>query len=382
LAGGIAHDFNNLLTAIIGFSEVLALELAGPGGKMVDVRRQADAADAVAQIRSAADRAAALTRQLLAFSRRQTLQPRVVDLNAIVSGVERLLQRLLGEDVALVTTLQPDLGRVEVDPGQIEQVIVNLAVNARDAMPRGGRLQIETANVLLDESVALRDGLAPGPQVMLAISDSGHGMDRETLSHIFEPFFTTKGPGQGTGLGLATVYGIVSQTGGTIAAESELGHGTSFRIYLPRMDAGEAAAGQAQEAARQAPTGHETILVVEDEPVVRMLAVRFLRSQGYETLEAGDYEQALAAVDQHDGPLHLLLSDVVLPGRSGPEISAALERRRPGLKVLFMSGYAASAMTQQGRLDPGRAFIEKPFTPDGLARKVREVLDARDGSPA
>jgi two-component system cell cycle sensor histidine kinase/response regulator CckA len=369
LAGGVAHDFNNELGVITGYGDLLLQEI-GPDHR--SHRR-------VVEIRKAADRAAALTRQLLAFSRKQVLRLRVLDLNAVVSGIETMLRRLIGEHIELITALDPGLGRVKADPGQLEQVIANLAVNARDAMPGGGKLIIETGNVELDAVYAAsRPDARPGPHVMLAVSDTGHGMDPETLSHIFEPFFTTKELGQGTGLGLATVYGIVRQSGGQVLVYSEPGRGTSFKVYLPRFEA-ETEAVQVPAAVGAAPTGSETILLVEDEPALRVMIREMLDKAGYRILEGATPDEALAAAAGHAGPIHLVLTDVILPKMSGRQMADALRSGRPETRVLFMSGYTDDAISHHGILEPGTHFLEKPFTADGLLRKVREVLDVVPG---
>jgi PAS domain S-box-containing protein len=369
LAGGVAHDFNNLLGVITGYGDLLLNEI-GPGHP--SHRR-------VVEIRKAADRAATLTRQLLAFSRKQVLQLRVLDLNAVVAGIEPMLRRLIGEHIDLVTALDTDLGRVKADAGQIEQVIANLAVNARDAMPKGGKLLIETADVQLDAVyAATRPDARPGPHVMLAVSDTGHGMDAETLGHMFEPFFTTKGPGQGTGLGLATVYGIVRQLGGQVMVYSEVGRGTSFKIYLPRL---EDAADQPQVAAAAGPLpgGSETVLLVEDEPALRLLVEEILTRGGYRVLQRERPEDALALAASHGGAIDLVLTDVIMPNMSGRQMADALRAARPTIRVLFMSGYTDDAISHHGILEPGTHFLEKPFTADGLLRKVRAVLEAEAG---
>ncbi|HEV8381974.1 MAG TPA: PAS domain S-box protein [Gemmatimonadales bacterium] len=365
LAGGIAHDFNNLLTAILGNTQLLLRDLPPGDAKRSDVE----------EIRKASERAASLTRQLLAYSRRQMLQPVVLDLNVVVAEMDRLLRRLIGEHIALATVLAPDLGRVRADPNQIEQVIVNLAVNARDAMPEGGKLTIETANVELDDAFAQAHlGSVPGPYALLAVTDSGVGMDATVRAHLFEPFFTTKEVGKGTGLGLATVYGIVKQSDGYISVYSEPGRGTSFKIYLPRI---AAPAGTLAGPQRVRPErGTETVLVVEDEPAVLTLSRRALESQGYVVLAASDAAAALRVVERHGGTIHLLLTDVVMPGLSGRELADRLAAQRPGIRVLYMSGYPGDAVVQHGTLPSGSAFLQKPFSPDGLARKVRDVLDA------
>jgi PAS domain S-box-containing protein len=351
LAGGIAHDFNNLLTAINGYSELLLEELDQRHPR----RRQ------VEEIRKAGERAAALTQQLLAFSRRQVLQPKILDLNLVVAGMEELLRRLIGEDVELVTALDPGLGSVEADPGQIEQVIVNLAVNARDAMPQGGCLRIQTAS-------------APDGRVVLSVGDTGCGMDRETISHLFEPFFTTKGPGKGTGLGLSTVYGIVEQSGGRIEVESERESGTVFRISFPR--ARQTVTTAAAPPSRKAAHGSETILLVEDEDVVRGLVRRILETRGYKVIEAGGADQAMSLYRRSKGSIDLLVTDVIMPGMSGCELYRRLAGSSRGLKVLYTSGYTGESIAQHGALEPGIPLLEKPFTVEGLASKVREVLGA------
>ena len=365
LAGGVAHDFNNLLGVITGYGDLLLQEI-GPGHP--SHRR-------VVEIRKAADRAASLTRQLLAFSRKQVLQLRVLDLNAVVAGIEPMLRRLIGEHIDLITALDKGLGRVKADLGQVEQVIANLAVNARDAMHKGGKLLIETGNVELDAVyAATRPDARPGPHVMLAVSDTGHGMDADVLAHMFEPFFTTKAPGQGTGLGLATVYGIVQQLGGQVMVYSEVGRGTSFKIYLPRL---EAAADQPQVAAVSGPPprGTETVLLVEDEPALRVLVEEILTKGGYRVLQKEKPEDALALAAGHAGAIDLVLTDVIMPNMSGRQMTDALRLGRPSIRVLFMSGYTDDAISHHGILEPGTHFLEKPFTADGLLRKVREVLE-------
>ena len=366
LAGGVAHDFNNVLTAIGGYAELLRDDLPGEDTRRHDVE----------EILRATERAATLTRQLLAFSRRQVLAPRVLDLNGVVAGIDNMLRRLIGADVALKTALAPDLGAVRADPGQLEQVIMNLIVNARDAMPRGGKLTIETANAELDQSYALEHrAVAPGPYVMLAVSDTGVGMDAATQARIFEPFFTTKEKGKGTGLGLATVYGIVKQSGGNIWLYSEPGRGTTFKIYLPRVDqAPEQLA--AAPAVRETPRGTETVLLVEDDDAVRTLTRKMLAAHGYTVLAAGGGAEALELAAGHTGPIHLLVTDVVLPGMSGRDLAARFRSGRPGVKVLYTSGYTDEAIVHHGILDAGIAFLQKPFTSTTLAHKVRETLDS------
>jgi len=365
LAGGVAHDFNNILTAIGGYTDLLLADLPPD-----DPRRQD-----VDEIHRAADRAAALTQQLLAFSRRQVLQPKVVDLNALVQNVEKLLRRLIGEDVILAAVLAPDAGRVRADPGQIEQVIVNLAVNARDAMPGGGRLTIETRNVELDAAYAAEHRtVVPGPYVSIAVSDTGTGMSNDVQAHLFEPFFTTKEVGKGTGLGLATVYGIVKQSGGTIWVYSELGHGTTIKVYLPRVDDPADALTKAGPTDAASLRGTETILLVEDEPAVRAVARQVLTRQGYTVLEAPDGQAALTMVDATRPSIDLVLTDLVMPGMSGRILADNLVRRFPALRVLYMSGYTDDAIVRHGMLETGLAYLQKPFRPDALVQKVWEVL--------
>jgi hypothetical protein len=366
LAGGIAHDFNNLLTAILGSSDFLLEDSS------LDDQRRADVED----IRQGAQRAAALTRQLLAFSRQQVLAPRVLDLNALIADLEKMLRRLIGEDIQFRTALAPGVGAVRADPGQLEQVIMNLAVNARDAMPHGGKLTVETANADLDDAYAQAHLPAvPGRYAMLAVSDTGTGMDTQVKAHIFEPFFTTKETGKGTGLGLATVYGIVKQSNGYIWVYTEPGQGTSFKIYLPRV----AAAAEPPAPKPMTPAslnGSETILLAEDEESVRNLTRRILAAHGYTVLTAADGQEALRLADQHAGPIHLLLTDVVMPNMGGRQLAERVVSARPATKVLYLSGYTDDAIIHHGVLEPGIAFLQKPFTPQGLARKLREVLDA------
>jgi len=365
LAGGIAHDFNNLLT-VISIQSQLAL-----GG----LREGDPLKEKLQDIEQAADRAANLTRQLLAFSRRQILDIKVLNLNTIVSNLEKMLQRIIGEDLELASILADDLGMVKVDPGQMEQVIVNLAVNAKDAMPQGGKLTIETTNVELDEGYTCTHmGVMPGAYVLLSVSDTGEGMTKQVKEQIFDPFFTTKEKGKGTGLGLSTVYGIVKQSGGDILVYTEVGHGTTFKIYFPRVfEPGEELAKK--EADKEVPRGEETILVVEDDDMVRKLAVVILKNQGYMVLEAPEGGEALLVCEQYKEPIHLFLTDVVMPHMSGAEFIERLKQVREDFKVLYMTGYTENAITYHGILDKRVNLIQKPFTVEKLARKVREVLD-------
>jgi two-component system, cell cycle sensor histidine kinase and response regulator CckA len=361
LAGGVAHDFNNLMSAVIGFSQLVLGRLEDPHPLRRDIE----------QIMRAGERASMLTNQLLAFSRKQVLQPRVLDLNAVVVEVEKLLGRLIGANVELVSVLDPALGPIEADPGQLEQVIINLVVNARDAMPTGGKITIETANVALEANAGL--DLVPGRYVLLSVSDAGVGIDEETMRQIFEPFFTTKEEGKGTGLGLATVFGIVKQSGGDIGIASEVGRGTTFKIYLPRA----AAPVEQREASAVdvKPLGSETILLVEGDELVRRLELEVLEESGYAVLEASSPSHALELERDHGGEIDLLLTDVILPGLSGRELAEQLTARRPELRTLYASGYPADAIGD-GFLEPGTAFLQKPLTPVSLAQKVRELLDA------
>ncbi len=367
LAGGIAHDFNNLLTAILGYSNLLL--------KKLDPDRQRE----VIEIKKAGERAASLTHQLLAFSRKQVLDPRVLDLNIVVTGMERLLRRLIGEYIDLLTAPAPALGRVRVDPSQIEQAILNLALNARDAMPHGGRLTIETATVELEETYCrTHPEASPGPYVMLAVSDTGSGMDTATLARCLEPFFTTKPLGKGTGLGLSTVYGIAKQSGGSVGVYSERGHGTTVKVYLPLVEEDlPLPTPPVREAASRPCT--ETLLLVEDDEPVRIFARTVLAEHGYTLLEASSGEEAVQMSARHEGTIHLLLTDVMLTGMNGRRLAERLMSERPELRVLYMSGYAENAIVHHGVLDPGTAFLHKPFTADGLAGKVRDVLDAPHG---
>jgi PAS domain S-box-containing protein len=367
LAGGIAHDFNNLLMVISGYSEFL-LERVGP-----DPRLRGPAQE----ISNATQRATSLTRQLLAFSRKQMLAPKVLDLNEVVAENLKMLTRMIGEDIDLVMVPGPGLGAVRADPGQIDQVIMNLAVNARDAMPQGGKLTIETANIALDENFArTHTPLPPGDYIVLAISDTGVGMDTDTQSRIFEPFFTTKGA-KGTGLGLSTVYGIVKQSGGFIFVDSQPQRGTAFRAYFPRVDAREDAATAADAVGLPRPAhGEETILLVEDETNLRRLARQYLETQGYKILEAADGAAALQIVDGYKGTIDLLLTDVIMPGMNGREMAAQITNLLPGLRVLYMSGYTENAIGHDGMLDAGINLLQKPFSLPALKDRVREVLDS------
>ena len=366
LAGGVAHDFNNVLTIISGYGEILLDRL--PTDNTLR--------GCVMEILSAGKRAASLTRQLLVFSRLQALAPLVLDLNAVVKNIDKMLRRLIGEDIGLMTVAGEGLWNVKADPGQIEQVIMNLVVNARDAMPQGGKLTIETANVDLDENYAQAHAhVKPGSYVMLAVSDTGVGMDAPTQTRIYEPFFTTKGLGKGTGLGLSTVFGIVKQAGGHICVYSELGRGTTFKIYLPRV---EEALEQAEPAMAQTVScqGSETVLVVEDEAAVRVLVRRVLESNGYRVLEARHGAEALVICDEHKDPIHLLVTDVIMPEMSGKQLAERVSAQRPEVKILYISGYTDNAIVHHGLLEAGTNFLQKPFTPDTLVRKLRAVLDA------
>jgi two-component system cell cycle sensor histidine kinase/response regulator CckA len=364
LAAGVAHDFNNLLTAIGGrcYLVLNALTSENPIRQEIEI------------IQGAAERAAKLTHQLLAFSRKQILELRVLDLNVIVTGIEPLLRRMIREDIEIATALDPAAGHVKADAGQIEQVLLNLGVNASDAMPRGGRLTMTTGNVTLDEGYARTHAeVEPGPYVMLSVSDSGHGMTPEVQARIFEPFFTTKEVGKGTGLGLATVYGIAKQSGGHITVYSELDHGTVFKLYLPKVEeaSGIAEPDRLPQIARR---GTETVLLVEDDEPVRTLAREVLSIQGYTVLDATSPGEALRLAAAYPETIHLLLTDVVMPQMNGRQVADHLLAARPGLKVLFMSGYTDAAIVQHGVLEPGTQFLQKPFTPDRLGRKVREAL--------
>jgi len=364
LAGGVAHDFNNLLTVINGYSDLAMRRL----------NRSDSSWRPLEQIRKAGERAAELIQQLLAFSRKQTIQPTAISLNALVNETEGMFRRLLPESIETITQLDPSLGQIMADPGQIHQVLVNLVMNARDAMPSGGKLITETANVELDEQyAAAHPEVTPGPCVLLGVSDTGVGMNEDVRAHIFEPFFTTKGTGAGTGLGLASVYGIVRQSGGWIWVYSEPGKGTSFKLYFPRLDVTR----PQEDVKANAPDsrqGTETVLLVEDREDVRSMAREVLESYGYRVLEAANGAQALEVAGRYTGHLDLLLTDVVMPVMNGRELSDRLKELRPETKVLFMSGYSENVIVHQGILKSGIAYIAKPMTPDALAAKVRETL--------
>jgi len=364
LSGGVAHDFNNVLTIILGYCNLTLDQM-----KQLDPLRPN-----IEGIRKAAERAARLTRQMLAFSRRQILQPKILDLNEIVTETATMLCRLIGEDVQLQTSLEPELRQVKADPGQIEQILINLTINARDAMPKGGTIVIETRNVVMNDSRQTGFSTGPCSYVLIAVSDTGVGMDSETIAHIFEPFFTTKRRDEGTGLGLATVYGIVKQSDGNISVYSEPGHGATFKVYLPAVDAAEQSRTKAIDEALPR-KGSETILVVEDEPELRVLTRDVLKGSGYRVLEAANGEDALAVAARHIGAIQLMISDVVMPKLGGRECARRLTQVRPDMKVIFMSGYATDAVKQHGALEPNTTYIEKPFAVDVLLRKVREVLD-------
>lgn len=370
LAGGVAHDFNNLLSVILSYSDLLI-----EGLKLNDPMR----AD-LQEIKTAGERAATLTRQLLAFSRQQVIEPRILDLNEVVTNLDKMIRRLVGEDIEFKTLTAPDLGLVNVDPGHVEQVIINLVVNARDAMPNGGRVVIETANVHLDETYAHKHlGATPGPHVMVAVSDTGTGMDKATQEHIFEPFFTTKPKGAGTGLGLATVFGIVKQSRGNIWLYSEPGKGTTFKIYLPRTDEIEVPLHAPVPVAATV-RGSETVLLVEDDAQLRAVARGILERNGYRVLEAQNGGEALLLCESHEGTIDLLLTDVVMPHMSAKELAQRLAPLRPGMKVLYMSGYTDNAIAHHGVLEPGVTLLQKPITPEMLLRRVREVLDSPRGA--
>jgi PAS domain S-box-containing protein len=364
LAGGVAHDFNNMLTVIAGYNRMILDDLS----PLDPLRGCAE------EVLKAADRAAALTRQLLAFSRRQVMQPCVMNVNATVVHTEKMLRRLIGEDVELVLSLPPDIGNIKADPNHIEQAIVNLALNARDAMPKGGRITVETANVHLDENYARTHmGVKPGDFVMVAVSDTGHGMDAETRRRLFEPFFTTKEKGKGTGLGLASVYGVVKQLGGDIWVYSEPGQGTTFKLYFPRIAETASLPAVSPAESDRAPST-ETILVVEDEEAVRDLTVKILRKLGHTVLAAAGGAEAIEIAKSYSGPIALLLTDVVMPNMSGRQVADHLLKLRPELKVLYLSGYTDNTVVHHGVLEDGVEFLPKPFSREALARKIRDVL--------
>ena len=365
LAGGISHDFNNLLGVINGYSEILLRNRETAGAARSQIQ----------QILKAGQRAASLTQQLLAFSRKQVLQPRVLSLNLVLREVDQTLLHLIGEDIEVRSELDPDLEAVKADPTQMRQVILNFCINARDAMPEGGKITIETANVEVDELLAgQHPPMKPGRYVRLSVSDTGTGMDKETLSHVFEPFFTTKGADKGTGLGLATVYGIVKQSGGYVWVYSEPGQGTTFSVYLPPAIE-EAEPSEREAEPREIMRGSETILLVEDAAPLRDMTRELLKGSGYTVLEAADSKLAIEIADRYDGDIALLLTDVVLPKVGGPTLAKRLLQRRSGMKVLYMSGYANDAIVDGGVLKPGTAFLQKPFAAKELAKKVRELLD-------
>ena len=365
LSGGVAHDFNNILTVILGHTEVLQQALQSSPAEY----------DHLKSIDEASRRASTLTRQLLAFSRKQILQPKVFNLNSLIVDLDRMLRRLIREDIEFQTVTDPQLGATRADPGQIEQVVMNLVLNARDAITSGGKITIETANVTLDEDFAREyAGTRPGPHVMLAVSDTGEGISPEILPHIFEPFFTTKEVGKGTGLGLSTVYGIVKQSGGNVWVYSQPGRGTTFKIYLPRMD--EPAPSPAEPPQPAVTSGAETVLLVEDEPALRDLITIALTGSGFTVLTAPGPADALTLSRRHTGPLHLLLTDVIMPGMDGPALAKQVQKERPDIKILFMSGYATNFIMHDGMVDPGTNFLEKPFHPRTLLSKVRQVLDS------
>jgi two-component system, cell cycle sensor histidine kinase and response regulator CckA len=372
LSGGIAHDFNNLLGVIIGYSEILKRKIAA----------ESPLYECADEIEKAGQRAVALTRQLLAFSRQQILTPAVLDLNSLVAGMEKMLPRLIGEDIVVTTRLNHEIGRVKADHGQIEQVVMNLAVNARDAMPQGGELRIETSNAVFDEAyVRQHPGAKLGSYVMLAVADTGTGMTAETLVHIFEPFFTTKEVGKGTGLGLATVYGVVKQSGGYLWVDSELGKGSVFQMFLPRVE--ETVTKAVSNAAPvEALRGGEIILLVEDADALRKLARSFLEERGFKVLAAANGQDALAVAANHKGKIDLLVTDVVMPGMNGRALAEHLLPKRPGLRVLYISGYTDSFIAGHGVLEAGTHLLHKPFTEQALIAKVREVLDMPAGAPA
>jgi len=370
LSGGIAHDFNNILTVILGHTEVL-----------LQASKSSQVSGHLKSIDEASRRASALTRQLLAFSRKQVLQPRVFNLNTLIVDLDKMLRRMISEDIELETITHPKLGTVKADPGQIEQVVMNLVLNARDAIKAGGRITIETANIILDEDyVREHAGARPGPHVMLAVSDTGEGIASDVLPHIFEPFFTTKEVGRGTGLGLSTVYGIVKQSGGNVWVYSQPGRGSTFKIYLPRVD--ELAIVAAEPSHPAGESGAETVLLVEDEPALRDLIKIALSGHGFTVLDVGNPTDAVTLCKKHTAPLHLLLTDVIMPGMDGPTLAKQVRNERPDIKVLYMSGYATNFIMHDGEVDPGTNFLEKPFHPRALLHKVREVLDTANRPPS
>jgi two-component system cell cycle sensor histidine kinase/response regulator CckA len=368
LAGGVAHDFNNLLTIINGYAQ-MAMDMAGPDHPL---------AEAIQEILRAGDSAAGLTSQLLAFSRRQVVQPRVVDLNTLITGMDKMLHRLIGEDIELIIVLGSGMPQVKVDPGQFQQVVMNLAVNSRDAMPNGGRLTIQTGSATLNPDFNPSPPALPrGEYAVLTVSDTGKGMSEETLGHLFEPFFTTKGKGKGTGLGLSTVYGIVKQAGGDVTVSSSLDAGTTFRIYLPVVEELPVATAEREKPARR--TGTETVLLAEDDTGLRKLVHDVLRSHGYTVLEAAGPEQAISLCDAHEGPIHLFLSDVIMPRMGGRELAERVLAMRPEIRVLYMSGYTAEALPRGMFEERGFSFLQKPFTPELLLLRVRQALDGSRG---
>ena len=366
LAGGVAHDFNNLLTTIIGNAHLM----------LTDVDKDTPLREDIEEIKEAGDRAASLTRQLLAFSRKQIIEPIVLDFNDLLAGIEKMLSRLIGEEIEVLTIPGPALWLVEADPGQIEQTLMNLAINARDAMPEGGKLTIETINVDLDENYFSEHGIEaqPGSYVVISVSDTGSGMDKETKEHIFEPFYTTKEIGKGTGLGLSTVFGIVKQNNGFIWVYSEPGHGTTFKIYLPRAK-GDVASEKKEQHPMAKFDGSETVLIVEDDGSLRKFAQKVLKQKGYKVLEAENGEDALRVSEEHEGSIHLMITDVVMPMMSGKETAERMQPLYLQMKVIYMSGYTTDVIVHQGVLASGLNFLEKPFTPEELALKVRKVLD-------
>ena len=368
LAGGVAHDFNNLIAVIMGYCELAAKTL----------QQNAQAKEYMERIETAAERAASLTRQLLAFGRKQVLQPKIINLNRLLTNLDKMLRPLLGEDVEIVTMTAPKLGHVKADPGQIEQVVVNLVVNARDAMPHGGKLTLETANVELDQNYAAEHGTEPGSYVLLAVSDNGEGMTPETKSRIFEPFFTTKETGKGTGLGLSTVYGIIKQSCGHIWVYSEIGEGTTFKVYLPRLDNVEESVVESQPATTTT-RGDETILLIEDDRALRDLARSVLMGYGYSVVAPDDLGAVRSVVEQCAQTVQLLVTDVVMPGINGREVAEMVLARNPRAQVLYMSGYTDNAIAQRGGLEEGTFFLPKPFTASALGIKVREALNRRIG---